>query len=319
MKNRFELNALDPLKEAVLRIDGITITDMNKSAADLGFKTASEIFPFISFDRIDELTKAIIAGEYFECESNLYFLTKDAQYSKIIYDSRDKLLFILDLSEKELLKKVKADVVTAISHELRTPLSVAMGNVQMLKDFSSDSKNEKIVNKIQDSLEKLEKIISQLSLLTQAEFGNYTRKYEVFDTQALYNDVISDLSKKIEEKNVTINLFTQKTELYADRFIIYTILRNLISNAVKYSNKNAEINVKLSPEIIEVEDFGIGIREEEKQRVFERFFRGTDALKLAQGSGLGLPIVKYLCELCDYKLGFTTRWMIGSKFTVKLK
>ena len=313
------LNALDVIRDGVVRMEHMTVKDFNQRASEMGFKKDYDIFTCISFDEIDQLTRSIILSQDFETKTNLYFLNDVSQHAKIIYNHQTKLLFIIDLSEEEHLKKVKSDVVMSISHELRTPLSVALGNVQMLKDFSSDSKNEKIVNKIQDSLEKLEKIISQLSLLTQAEFGNYTRKYEVFDTQALYNDVISDLSKKIEEKNVTINLFTQKTEMYADRFIIYTILRNLISNAVKYSNKNAEINVKLSPEIIEVEDFGIGIREEEKQRVFERFFRGTDALKLAQGSGLGLPIVKYLCELCDYKLGFTTRWMIGSKFTVKLK
>jgi two-component system OmpR family sensor kinase len=93
----------------------------------------------------------------------------------------------------------------------------------------------------------------------------------------------------------------------------------LVSNAVKYSYENSKINVIINQNEIIIEDFGIGIREEEKNRIFERFFRGNESSKYAKGSGLGLSVVKYFCEIANYKIRFESKWMIGSKFIVKLK
>jgi two-component system OmpR family sensor kinase len=295
----------------------MTVKDMNASAKAMGFKKDSDIFSCVSFDQIDQLTRSIILSEYFETKANIYFFNNVSQYSKIIYNPIARLLFIIDLSEDELLKKVKSDVVMSISHELRTPLSVAIGNVQMLKDFSSTPENEKMIKKTQDSLNKLEKIISQLSLLTQAEFGSYSIRYEIFDPVRVIEEVLSDYNKKIQAKNLKMIVKCQLDTFKADRFVIYTILRNLISNAIKYSHDESTIEVVFTEEQITIKDSGMGIREEEIPRVFERFFRGTEALKSAKGSGLGLPLVKYLCGLCDYKVWFTTKWMIGTTFFVK--
>jgi two-component system OmpR family sensor kinase len=295
----------------------MTVKDMNASAKAMGFKKDSDIFSCVSFDQIDQLTRSIILSEYFETKANIYFFNNVSQYSKIIYNPIARLLFIIDLSEDELLKKVKSDVVMSISHELRTPLSVAIGNVQMLKDFSSTPENEKMIKKTQDSLNKLEKIISQLSLLTQAEFGSYSIRYEIFDPVRVIEEVLSDYNKKIQAKNLKMIVKCQLDTFKADRFVIYTILRNLISNAIKYSHDESTIEVVFTEEQITIKDSGMGIREEEIPRVFERFFRGTEALKSAKGSGLGLPLVKYLCGLCDYKVWFTTNWMIGTTFFVK--
>jgi two-component system OmpR family sensor kinase len=206
----------------------------------------------------------------------------------------------------------------SISHELRTPLSVAIGNVQMLKDFSSTPENEKMIKKTQESLNKLEKIISQLSLLTQAEFGSYSIRYEIFDPQIVIEDVLSDYASKITAKQLQVTVNCEAKTLKADRFVIYTILRNLISNAIKYSHKESIVEVNFTEDQIRIKDSGLGIREEEIPRVFERFFRGTEALKTTKGSGLGLSLVKYLCELCEYKVWFNTKWMIGTTFYVKL-
>ncbi|HOO33807.1 MAG TPA: HAMP domain-containing sensor histidine kinase [Thermotogota bacterium] len=311
------LHALNPVRDGIIRLDHMTVKDLNDSAKAMGFKRDSDIFSCVSFDQIDQLTRSIILSEYFETKANIYFFNNVSQYSKVIYNPIARLLFIIDLSEDELLKKVKSDVVMSISHELRTPLSVAIGNVQMLKDFSSTPENEKMIKKTQDSLNKLEKIISQLSLLTQAEFGSYSIRYEIFDPALVIEEVLSDYSKKIQTKKLKISVQCEPETFKADRFVVYTILRNLISNAIKYSHPESIIEVAFTDEMITIKDSGMGIREEEIPRVFERFFRGTEALKSAKGSGLGLPLVKYLCGLCGYKVWFTTKWMIGTTFFVK--
>ena len=314
------LNALDSIRDGVVRMEHMTVKEFNQRASDMGFKKDHDIFTCISFDEIDQLTRSIILSQDFETKTNLYFLNDVSQYSKIIYNSQTKLLFGIDLSQEEHLKKVKSDVVMSISHELRTPLSVALGNVQMLKDFSSikDPNSEKQIEKTLKSLNKLEKIISQLSLLTQAEFGSYSKRYEIFEPIKVIEEVLSDYQKKLEAKNIKVKVNCSVETIKADRFIIYTIIRNLISNAIKYSHFESTIECTFSEQLITVKDTGIGIREEERIRVFERFFRGTESFKHAQGSGLGLPLVKYLCEISGYKVWFESKWLIGSTFYVQL-
>jgi len=68
-----------------------------------------------------------------------------------------------------------------------------------------------------------------------------------------------------------------------------------------------------------VKDQGIGIKEEEKSRIFERFYRGSEALKMAPGSGLGLSIVKHLCDTIGYRLEVNSQWLVGSEFIVHFK
>lgn len=312
------LNDLYPVSEAILRLELMKIVEMNKKAAEMGFNIGNDILSSISFNTFDELTRAILSDNDFSREANIYFFNGNSIYSGIIYDSSTKLLFIKDLSEMELLKKVKADLITSISHELRTPLSVAMGNLQLMKDFSQEESTSPYLMKLDKSLKKIEKIISQLTLLTAAEFGNYSLKFDIFDTENVLREVLTDLDMKIKRKNIQIEYTILASTMKADRFVIYTLLRNLISNAIKYSYKDSLITVSLSDKKISVKDNGIGIRDNEKNRIFERFFRGTEASRHAKGSGLGLAIVKYLCELCGYKLNLESKWMIGSTFTIKL-
>src|SRR6056297_715981 len=207
-KDDMRLNALDSIRDGVVRMEHMTVKDFNERASAMGFKKDHDIFSCISFDEIDQLTRSIILAQDFETKTNLYFLTDVSQYSKIIYNPLTKLLFIIDLSEEAHLKKVKSDVVMSISHELRTPLSVALGNVQMLKDFSNfkDIQSEKQIDKTLTSLKKLEKIISQLSLLTQAEFGSYSLRYEIFEPIQVIEEVLSDYQKKIDAKNIQVTV-----------------------------------------------------------------------------------------------------------------
>jgi two-component system OmpR family sensor kinase len=228
-------------------------------------------------------------------------------------------LVLEDRTEIQLLNKVKSDFISSLSHELRTPLSVAKGNAHILNDFLEDDKFKNYVNKISDSINKIENIISQLTMLSMAQLGNYIIKPEIIDTKFLVEEVINDLNGKIKNKNIKINLHIKTNVINGDKFILYTILRNLISNASKYSYENSSIEVTINEEDITVEDHGIGIREEEKNRIFERFFRGNESSKYAKGSGLGLAVVKYFCEIANYKINFDSKWMIGSKFIVKLK
>ncbi|PNR92843.1 sensor histidine kinase KdpD [Petrotoga sp. 9PWA.NaAc.5.4] len=313
--NYFEI--FEILDDAVINIEkGTMISKSNKKAKEWGFHEKKDLISIISFDKIDELTNHILNDQDYEVLSNIYFIKGETKYCRLNYYKSHKILIIQDKTEFELLKKIKADFITSVSHELRTPLAIAKGNTQILKDFMHESKFTQQIDKIQESLDRVEKIISQLTLLSLAEFGDYHLKNENINTLNLYNEVLNDLSDKIKEKSINIVFNCTVEKVYGDKFVLYTILRNLLSNAIKYSFENSNIYVDITAEKIQVKDEGIGIRDEEQNRIFERFYRGIEASKVAKGSGLGLSVVKYLCQLSGYKISFESKWMVGSTFIV---
>ncbi|UYP00486.1 HAMP domain-containing histidine kinase [Oceanotoga sp. DSM 15011] len=312
--DNFNFDVFNMFNIAILNLDTTKILKTNKKAKNWGFKQDEDILHVFSFNEIDELVKSIILKKDYITETNVYFLEGKSRFVKIIWDFKNKILSLEDRTDFELLNKVKQDFITSLSHELRTPLSVAKGNIQIIKDFYSDEKFKENINKVDISLLKIEKIITQLTMLSMAQFGSYTIKKEIIDVDILINEVINDLSSKMNKKNIKINKEIKNETLNMDKFIIYTIIRNIISNAIKYSYEDSEINLLIEDNKITIQDFGIGIREDDKKRIFERFFRGSDAYKHAKGSGLGLSIVKYFCELSNIKIKFDSKWMIGTTF-----
>jgi two-component system OmpR family sensor kinase len=319
MINEEYFEIFDTIKDAVIQVKHTAVINSNLKAKKWGFSKGHDILNIFTYEDIDNLIKSILNNEEYHNEDNIYFLSGNSKYCRISYKPKQKILVIEDRTEIQLLNKVKSDFISSLSHELRTPLSVAKGNAHILNDFLEDDKFKNYVNKISDSINKIENIISQLTMLSMAQLGNYVIKPEILDTKPLVEEVINDLNGKIINKNIEIKLNIEADVLNGDKFILYTILRNLISNAIKYSYKNSKINVTINENEIIVEDFGIGIREEEKKRIFERFFRGNESPKYAKGSGLGLAVVKYFCEIANYKIKFDSKWMIGSKFIVELK
>jgi two-component system OmpR family sensor kinase len=314
-----DFSIFDIFENPVLQLETTKIINCNKSAKNWEIFENSDLMQHLTFDKIDVLIDCILNEKYFEHESNIYFMKGSSKYCKIKYEPKHSILHIQDRTQFQLIKKVKSDFITSLSHELRTPMSVAKGNAHILEDFLEEEKYKGYVKKISLSLNKLERILNQLTMLSMAEFGSYSIKHEILDPQPIYEEVINDLNKKIMTKNIQLEFILQTKTLKADRFIFYTLLRNLISNSTKYSYENSKIIVKISEDEIVVQDSGIGVRDEEKERIFERFYRSSEALQFAKGSGLGLAIVKHFCELSNYKIEFDSKWMIGTTFKIKLK
>ena len=314
-----DFSIFDIFENPVLQLETTKIINCNKSAKNWEIFENSDLMQHLTFDKIDVLIDCILNEKYFEHESNIYFMKGSSKYCKIKYEPKHSILHIQDRTQFQLIKKVKSDFITSLSHELRTPMSVAKGNAHILEDFLEEEKYKGYVKKISLSLNKLERILNQLTMLSMAEFGSYSIKHEILDPQPIYEEVINDLNKKIMTKNIHLEFILQTKTLKADRFIFYTLLRNLISNSTKCSYENSKIIVKISEDEIVVQDSGIGVRDEEKERIFERFYRSSEALQFAKGSGLGLAIVKHFCELSNYKIEFDSKWMIGTTFKIKLK
>jgi signal transduction histidine kinase len=186
------------------------------------------------------------------------------------------------------------------SHELRTPLAVLKGNFEVL--IRKPREQEEYVSKIKNGLEeieKLESIIEQLLALVRVQKDGWD--IHEIDLESIAIEV-ADAIQKSEGRKI---LFTKKCEealyVHSNEKSLFIILTNLIQNALKYSKVDTDVFISIWKEnnsgILEVQDQGIGIEKESQSKVFNPFFRENSyELGKVQGSGLGLSIVKKLCD-----------------------
>ncbi len=196
------------------------------------------------------------------------------------------------------------------SHEFRTPLSVLKGTMEVLirKPRSEAEYKEKIAACIKE-VDKLNDMVEQLLILTRYEEGKSALNYDRHSVENLINNSVCIFTDAILNKKLEVITTIQPLEktLYTDEYSFSTILNNLISNAVKYSNDTGKINIRAFQQgenlIIEIENTGYGISAKELDFIFDKFYRSYSFEETkVKGFGLGLPIVKRFCDLLDIKI-----------------
>lgn len=211
------------------------------------------------------------------------------------------------------------------SHEMRTPLAVIRGKLELLANKWGDTidNNFEHISKMMSEVRGLEKLNSDLLLLSKEDIdGNiniteFSLKEFIRDISDFYIDLaeIQEKSFKVIEKldtNIKVNWDYNKVK----RMIII-----LIENSFKYTKDNAEIklifedsgkNIKVT-----VKDNGIGIKEEDQERIFDRFFRSADVrVKSISGSGIGLSLLKSIAKTLDIKIKLTSKVAEGTEFNL---
>jgi signal transduction histidine kinase len=208
---------------------------------------------------------------------------------------------INDLLERlENAMKREQQFTSDASHELRTPLSVLKGNFEVLirKPRSEEEYVSKIKNGL-DEIEKLESIIDQLLALARVQKDAWD--IHEIDLESITLEVTDSIRKSEGRKIRFTNQSNEPLYVFSNEKSLFIILTNLIQNALKYSENHTEISVTIwienSTGILEVKDHGIGIEKEAQSKIFNPFFReNSQELGKIQGSGLGLSIVKKLCD-----------------------
>ena len=208
---------------------------------------------------------------------------------------------INDLLERlENAMKREQQFTSDASHELRTPLSVLKGNFEVLirKPRSEEEYVSKIKNGLEE-IEKLESIIDQLLALARVQKDAWD--IHEIDLESITLEVTESIRKSEGRKIRFTNQSKEPLYVFSNEKSLFIILTNLIQNALKYSENLTEISVTIwienSTGILEVKDHGIGIEKEAQSKIFNPFFReNSQELGKIQGSGLGLSIVKKLCD-----------------------
>ncbi len=200
------------------------------------------------------------------------------------------------------------------SHEFRTPLAVLKGTMEVLirKPRTEAEYKEKISACVKE-VDKLNDMVEQLLILTRYEEGKCSLNYDQYPLEDLIDNSVclfcdEILSKKIEVKTL---ISPKGTSVYTDMYSFTTILNNLISNAVKYTNKEGEIEIKtyeMDRQLIaEIKNTGSGIPNKNLQHIFEKFYRAYNSEhRETNGFGLGLPIVQRFCSLLNIEIEITS-------------
>lgn len=254
--------------------------------------------------------------------------------SRIIYDGKAADLAILrDISRAKQIDKIKSEFVSVASHQLRGPLTGIKWISQLLMGQKSGKLSVKQIDFLQQiysSNERMIHLVNDLLDVSHIETGHkFVIEKKSGDIIALIHNVINDQKINNPTKNITIKLeetCPDKLIFKFDRNKIYQVFSNLINNSIKYSRKIAKIiiGVKCFSDKVEfsIKDFGCGIPTHQKDRVFQKFFRGDNIVTVAtEGTGLGLYITKGVVETHGGAIWFKSTQDKGSTFyfTLPLK
>jgi len=227
--------------------------------------------------------------------------------------------------ERRELDRMKSEFIANISHELRTPLHSIRGFTRLLLQdkVTEPEVQREFLTIVDDQSENLEKLIDNLLDASRIESGRFKVQKHRLLIKDLISEVVGSFYTIASEKGITINADITEAlpEVEADGERLKQVLNNLLSNAVKFSNGSSSVTVtgeaKDDELIVRVIDQGIGIPEEVRQHLFERFYRAKDTARVG-GTGLGLYISKQIIEAHGGRIWVESKVGEGSTFSFTL-
>jgi len=216
----------------------------------------------------------------------------------------------------KLISQQRSDVISAISHEFKNPIASIMGYAQtLLEDPNANPQiRERFLGKIVQNGQKISSMIDRLTLTTKFENGDFNAQNSTFDVIKLTQEIAQSFREKHHTRTIICTL--PPTQLIsADRTMMEIVISNLIDNALKYSDDTIEIY--LNENALHVKDNGVGIKEEEIEKVTQKFYR-SNSHSWDNSMGLGLALVNYILKLHNSNLEIQSSLGVGSDFSFKL-
>lgn len=225
-------------------------------------------------------------------------------------------------------RQVRFQFISVLSHELKAPLNAVEGYLKIIHDRSAGDNQDAYDHMIDRCLTRMEymrKLIFDLLDLTRIESGQKKRDVKEFDFMGPVNTAVENAKPSADERDITINSPPKKEiPFIGDPGEIEIIMNNLVSNAVKYNRDDGSVDIKVEQTEggvrVSVSDTGIGMSEEEQEKLFGDFVRiKNKKTKNILGSGLGLSIVKKLTNLYNGSIDVDSVPDVGTTFSIFLK
>jgi PAS domain S-box-containing protein len=225
------------------------------------------------------------------------------------------------LEKERELSELKTRFVSMASHEFRTPLTTMLTSLSLVTKYGENNdktSQAKHVGKIKSSIHNLTDILNDFLSVSKLEEGKIENLPQMLDIPSFISEIISEMEFLAVNNQIIQYKHEGETIGNLDKKLLKNILFNLISNAIKFSPEGGIIDIKSCIEDskfkISVQDHGIGISKEDQKNLFERFFRGHNAMHI-QGTGLGLSIIAKYAELMNGTINFESQENRGTTFT----
>lgn len=253
----------------------------------------------------------------------------------------NKLLCLIvarDVTPIREASRIKANFVSMITHELRSPLNAINGYLDLVLSGVAGELNEQMrdfLRRSRSGSENLYALIEDLLLISRADAGQWKLNRELVSLEDIVADAVEEMELTASDHDIAINFegIEIVPSLYSDEVRLRQVLRNLLSNALRFTPSGGKITIAASIEantfedidpqqpqvvILRVSDTGYGIAPEFQERVFERFYQVPDTIVGRKGQGLGLAIVKMIVELHGGIVTVESEPEQGSTFTCVL-
>lgn len=276
-----------------------------------GYIMAKSISTPIS--RVINTAEMISKGCYNDRSNEISDIKEIAQLNGTINELAENLE-----KQEKLRKQLTADV----AHELRTPLATLQSHVEAMIDgiWAPDTNRLKSVH---EEIMRLKRLVGDMEKLTRFESENMLLNKSEFDVVQLISGIIANSEREYSEKGISVELSGEAAPIFADRDKVSQVIINLISNAVKFTDRGGSIRLTVagSPEnvTISVADTGTGIAPEHLPLIFERFYRAdASRSRLTGGAGIGLTIVKAIVEAHKGTIKVQSELGKGTRFVIIL-
>jgi len=239
------------------------------------------------------------------------------------------LIWMRNITEEKQLERSKTEFVAIASHQLRTPATVIKGNIEILRDktfgmgeLSKDQSD--ILDQIDLANDRMIRLVNDMLDVSKIERGEIEFKSESVNMQELLESIMEDLADYSKKYGVKIK-YSKSADvvpsIVADEMRVRQVFQNLIDNAIRYSRHpggKVEVSFNVRERTLEtkIEDNGIGIPNGEKAKIFQRFYRASNAVKFSSGggTGLGLYMAKGIIEKSGGKIWFESEEGKGTIF-----
>ena len=309
----------------VLDADNLVI-DQSSLAIEMGLVEYGKL---TSDDLVDLADRARTKRQSVKDE---FSFAKNLRSPKLVISARATLLseelvivLVEDVTEAKRLEETRKDFVENISHELKTPISAISLLAEALQVAVDDPEQlTKFAKNLQRESKRLGSLVSKIIELSRIQAGDLKGEIEVCDLSQLVIEAV-DLNQFLaDSRGVKINFdASNEISVLGDATLLTMAIKNLIENAVLYSEANSQVGIGLITDgdfaEIQVIDNGIGISVDQQDRIFERFYRvDPSRSRDTGGTGLGLSIVKHAANNHGGEVSVFSRVGLGSTFTLRL-
>ena len=316
------------MREGLVLLDnnGVIIS-INPAAINL-FGTDSECLgkDFCELDRHYDMTTAV--DEAFEHGSHNTRAKRNGREYKFLFnriESGEKIIgmvvLAIDITEAENAERNRREFSANVSHELKTPLQGIIGSAELLENGIVKPEDQpRFIGHIRKEASRLVNLIEDVIRISHLDEGVEMPKEDI-DLLAVVHEIAAEMQPLAQKKSVTMEVSGDDCHIRGVRSMIYEIVQNLCSNAVKYNMEQGRVYVTVNEVdghvVLTVKDTGIGIPAEHQSRVFERFYRVDKShSRETGGTGLGMAIVKHAAQYHNARINLQSTPGVGTAITI---